>query len=125
MARKRLMIVGLVTLIIVAVVFVVHVLLVGSPRRPMTEGQADALIRRGLPLGASVSQVKIWLDIMEIEHSEYGPHHADGADGVITSIIRDTHRSFPLISSDIQVIFTFDSQRRLMKYSAHEVLTGP
>lgn len=124
MSRKRLMIVGLVTLITVVVVLVLPVLLVGSPRHPMMEGQADVLIRRGLPLGASVNQVKIWLNMMGIEYGEYGPHHAEGADEIIISIIRDTHRSF-LIHSDIQVIFTFNRQHRLMRFSAHEVLTGP
>lgn len=124
MSRKRLMIVGLVMLIMGAVALFVQVFLVGSPRRPMAQGQADALVRRGLPLGASVSQVKAWLDMMKIEHSGYGPHHVGGTDGVVTSIVRDTHRSF-LISSEIQVIFIFNRQPRLISYSAREVLTGP
>ena len=91
----------------------------------MTVAQADALVRRELPTDASVSQVKVWLDEHQIEHNEYGPHHAGGADGVIGGIIRDTGRPGVFISADIQLNFTFNKQHRLMTYSSHEILTGP
>lgn len=122
--RKYCLAVGLVVVALFSVILVAYALFVGTPRHPMTEGQAAALVRRELPLGVSVSQVKAWLDARGIEHSEYGPHHADGAQGEIVSIIRDTHRTF-LVSSDIQVVFRFDRQRRLMGHSVRELLTGP
>lgn len=124
MSRKHCLTVGLIAVALFSVFLVAYALFVGTPRHPMTEEQADALVRRELPLGVSISQVKIWLDARRIEHSEYGPYHADGAEGEIISIIHDTHRTF-LVSSDIQVVFTFDKQRRLMDHSVHQVLTGP
>ena len=100
-------------------------LLVGTPRRPMTEGQADALVRRELPANANVTQVKTWLEARQIEHGGYELHQANGADGTILAIIRDTGRPGLFITADTQLTFTFDKHRRLMDHSVHTLLTGP
>ena len=124
MSRKRYLVAGLVASALLGLFLIGNALLVGTPRRPMTVTQADALVRRGLSANASVSQVKTWLDAQHIEHSEYGPHRVGGADGFIGAIVRDTRREAPFISASIQLSFTFDKQHRLIAYSSHEVLTG-
>ena len=123
MLRKRFLITGLIPIVLLGIILTGYAECVGTPRRLMTEAQADALVRRQLPANASVSQVKTWLNTQQIEHGGYEPHHAGNVDGIILAIIRDTHCDF-LISTDIQVSFTFDKQHRLIGHSTHQILTG-
>ena len=125
MSRKRYLIGGLAAIVLLGIILGMYALLVGTPRRPMSVEKVNTLIHHDLPLGASAAQVKTWLDVNRIEHSDYGPHHASGADGMIEGIIRDTGRPAAFISADIQIRFTFDKQKRLMDHSVYEVLTGP
>ena len=124
MSRRYFLAAGLLVTAMVSLLLLGQTLLVGTPRRPMTPAQADALVRRELPPNASVSQVKEWLDAHQIEHDKYEPHHVGGADGIIGGIIRDTDRPSAFISADIQLNFTFNKQHRLIGHSVHELLTG-
>lgn len=125
MSRKYFLIAGPIAAALLGVVLIGNAVLVGTPRRPMTETQADALVRRELPENASVRQVLAWLDAQHIEHDKYEPYHVNGADGTILATIRDTSRPSLFISADIQLNFMFGKQRRLVGHSAHTLLTGP
>lgn len=99
--------------------------LAGTPRRPMTGAQGDALVRREVPANASVSQVNTWLNAKQIEHGGYEPHHANGAGGTILAVVRDTGHPGLFITADTQLIFTFGKHRRLISHSVYTLLTSP
>jgi len=124
MSRKHIFIAGLIAATLLGLFLIGNAVLVGTPRRPMTVTQADALVRRGLSANASVSQVKTWLDVQHIEHSGYNLHSTGSADRTMLAIIRDTRREAPFISASIQLSFTFGKQHQLIAYSSQEVLTG-
>ncbi len=124
MSRKHLLTAGLVAAALLGVVLIGKAVLVGTPRRPMTVTQADALVRRGIPANASVRHVSAWLDAQHIEHGHSSPDHVAVPNEVIFGLIRDTARPSAFISADIQFSFTFDKQHRLMAYSSREIWTG-
>ncbi len=123
--RKHCLIAGSSAFVLLGVILAGYAECIGTPRHPMTETQADALVRRELPMDASVRQVLTWLDAQHIEHGKYEPNRANGDDGAILAIIRDTSRPSLFISADIQLKFTFGKQRRLIGHSSHTLLTGP
>ncbi len=89
----------------------------GSKRISLPE--VEAAIRQGIPLGASDSLVAATLDEMKIEHSAF-----DQDKRAIQAIVRSTAKSATTTTS-VQVVFSFNPDRRLADYAFREVLTGP
>ena len=91
----------------------------GCRSKRISLGEVETSIRQRIPLGATDSLVAATLDEMKIEHSAF-----DQSKGSIQAIVRSTAKSATTETS-VQVVFTFNSDRRLTDYSFREVLTGP
>jgi hypothetical protein len=91
----------------------------------VTAAQIESAIGQHIPIGTSRAQVASYLDEKKIRHSYYGSS-SRGAEyyNSDVALIRNTASS-ELITTDIQVIFRFDSNMKLKSYEVHEVYTGP
>ncbi len=111
-------------------------------KTPQTAEQVEKLINSELPSGASKSQVKAFLDIHGITHSEYVDYEVTHpeleTDLQNKKLEGKTHRikhyifaSTPnrarmsIFRSDIQITFYFDSADNLVDYLMREVEDGP
>lgn len=96
----------------------------------------SAAVAQKLPLGASKSQVLIFLQQEKIEYS-YDDSDLDfesvvrdahlkapQLSGIALSIIRETSWGF-LYTADVQFVFFFDKKGKLIKVSQDESGTGP
>lgn len=82
-------------------------------------------IRGHLPVGTSRAAVASYLDQRGIQHSYVGElKDAPEYGHTEMAIIRETSRTW-LVRGDIQILFKFDEQGRLIHYSVQEIFTGP
>lgn len=87
--------------------------------------RVEADIREHLPTGSSRADVESYLDQRGIPHS-----YVDELKGVPefshteTAMIREASRTW-LFRGDIQILFKFDDQGKLIKRSVKEIFTGP
>ena len=96
-------------------------------RRPETKlavATVEKDVRDHLAIGASRIDVETYLESRGIHHSyvEQSPiaqnRHTE------TALIRGTSQTW-LIRGDIQILFKFDDEGRLTRYSVKEIFTGP
>jgi hypothetical protein len=82
-------------------------------------------IRDHLSVGTSRAEVESYLNQRGIQHSYV--EESKGApeyNRTELAMIREASRT-RLVRGDIQIIFKFDDQDRLLRYSVKEILTGP
>jgi hypothetical protein len=91
----------------------------------VTAGQLDREIRDKLPLGSSRSDVEAYLDQRGMQHS-YMEGAGQGSEYKHTewAILRGASRSW-LVREDIQILFKFDDNDKLVGYTVKELFTGP
>lgn len=82
-------------------------------------------IREHLPLGTSRSEVEAYLDQKGLGHS-YIDESTEFPDYRHTemAMVRETSRTW-LVRGDLQILFKFDSQERLIDFKFQEIFTGP
>ncbi len=85
----------------------------------MTTNKVNALIRKEVPFGSSISQVMTFLDANHVEHSDYREKEK-----AIYGIIHNTSGD-SLVKSSITIEFHFSEQAKLKDYVVKEVFTGP
>ena len=87
--------------------------------RTVTTKKVEELVQREIPIGTSKSQVIAFLDICQIEHSDYLEKVK-----AIYAIIRDTLQG-TMVKGSIKIEFYFDDKSNLKDYLIKEVFTGP
>ena len=115
---------------IVALVFLaaLALLLFGRPLRRnhvnFTVAQIREEIDTHLPIGTPRAAVESYLDQQSIPHSYMHESPVRGNEYTEQAMIRDSSHSL-FIRGDIQLLFKFDDNDRLTKYSVKEIFTGP
>jgi hypothetical protein len=85
----------------------------------------EADIRAHLPVGSSRTDVVSYLDQRGISHSYVDElKEAPELSRTESALIRAASRSW-LVRGDIQILFKFDDQGKLIKHSVKEIFTGP
>lgn len=123
MFRNRYLTYSMAAVIVLFTILVAAVYL-GALHRRVTKAQVDSLIRRDLPVRASVGQVKTWLDAKRIKHTAYQTDHMHGSGGVITATIYSSN-PVDIVATRVIAIFTFDARQQLIRHSVHEEFVGP
>jgi hypothetical protein len=78
-----------------------------------------------LPTGASRADVESYLDQRGIQHSYVAQSRgAPEYDRTESAMIRGASRSW-LVRGDLQIVFKFDDQDKLLHYSVKQIFTGP
>jgi hypothetical protein len=87
--------------------------------------KVEADIREHLPTGSSRADVESYLDQRGISHSYVDElKEVPEFSHTETAMIREASRTW-LSRGDIQILFKFDDQRKLIKHSVKEIFTGP
>jgi hypothetical protein len=121
----------LIAIAVVVGIFAIFVATTFRPRHVKRKTDVSIIekdIRDHLPIGSSRANVEAYLNQRKIAHSyvselqnmpKYEHSHTEMA------IIRDVWEE-GLLRSDIQILFKFDdSDSKLIKYTAREIITGP
>ena len=87
--------------------------------RTVTTKKVEELVQREIPIGTSKSQVIAFLDICQIEHSDYLEKVK-----AIYAIIRDTLQG-TMVKGSIKIEFYFDDKSNLKDCFIKKVFTGP
>lgn len=91
----------------------------GCARQRMDTAEAEALIRRQIPVGTARETVIARLDSLRIEHSAYNEQERR-----ILAIVRNTSGG-AVVRGSLQVRMFFDPGGRLVRHEFREVFTGP
>jgi hypothetical protein len=91
-----------------------------------TPAQVEDDIKQHVPVGSPRERVVAYLDGKKIVHEYYGADLYKGTTNYNceVALVRHTASSW-LVTTDIQVIFRFDSASKLESYKVQEVHTGP
>jgi hypothetical protein len=90
----------------------------------ITVAQVDSRITRDLPVGTSRAEVASYLHRNKINHSYYGEIAGTKYYNSEIALIPRTASS-GLVTTDVQIIFTFDQNMKLVSHQVHEVYKGP
>jgi hypothetical protein len=78
-----------------------------------------------LPLGTLRAKVELYLEQRGIQHSYVDRSNgAPGYNRTEMAMIRGASRA-GLVRKDVQILFKFDDQDRLVHYSVQQIFTGP
>ncbi|MEO6908832.1 MAG: hypothetical protein ABI210_13180 [Abditibacteriaceae bacterium] len=103
-----------IVLLFVIVGFAVRFYLLNQPRHATTVAKVTALIEKQVPIGASISQVMVFLESQHIDHDR-----EIGRDGLLYAVITDT--SWRLLGkTNIHITFAFE-KGRLVRFSLKEM----
>ena len=92
----------------------------------VTVAQIESEISHHIPSGTSHAEVVSYLDKKKIPHSYYGDAIYSGTDYYNSELaLVPKTASSGLVTTDIQIIFRFDSKMKLVSYQVHQVYTGP
>lgn len=136
--QRRVVIATAVIFLVAAAYAIGYREIVGFPANPMTQDQAQAMIRRDIPLGSGVDSVERWLAEkgydFSFDNSKYmlsveaaaegGRFSSKDMGGAVEAIIRDTDRSF-MVSGNLQLTFFFNKSLRLIGHRVQWIGTGP
>lgn len=87
--------------------------------------RVEADVREHLPAGSSRAEVASFLDQRGIQHSYVDDSKsAPEYNHTEMAMIRGASRSW-LIRGDIQILFKFDDQGRLIKHTVQPIFAGP
>jgi hypothetical protein len=85
----------------------------------MNVARVKMLIEGGAPIGSASSEVMAFLDANHIEHSAYL-----AGQSTIHAIVRNVSIT-STTNGSISIIFYFDENRKLRRYTVKSVFTGP
>jgi hypothetical protein len=91
-----------------------------------TVAQVKADLDQQLPLGSPREDVAAYLDARKIVHEYYGADIYKNTKyyNCEVALLPNTASSW-LVTTDIQIVFRFDSASRLLSYELQEVFKGP
>jgi hypothetical protein len=82
-------------------------------------------LRDHLPEGSSRAAVESYLDQLGIQHSYIAQSVGDPQySRTVLAMVRGVSRTW-LVRGDVQVVFKFDDQDKLIRYSKKVIYTGP
>jgi hypothetical protein len=92
----------------------------------VTVAQVESEIGHNISVGSSRTQVDSYLDQKKIPHSFYGDANYKGTEYYNSEVaLVPKTASSEFVTTDIQIIFRFDPNMKLVSHEVHEVYTGP
>jgi hypothetical protein len=102
---------------------------------PYSVARVQKLVLNEVPLGSSPSEVKQWLKWKRIEHWHFNEltidsrvedrgHKPDELGGMTTGRIPETNYDFMMVA-DIELLFVYDQDKKLLDRWVEEDWTGP
>jgi hypothetical protein len=82
----------------------------------LTDEQAKLMLHKELPIGTGKFRVEQFLDEKKWAYADYG--------STLKALVYDASHN-GLIRTDIQILFSFDSQEELLSFEITDINTGP
>jgi len=127
MTLRKFLLAAVLTLMIVSVIAGVVIRRHQKRAVPrVTAAQVEADIHQHVPVGSSRADVSAYLDTRKVGHTYYGSDDYKDTRyyNCEVGLMRDTSSS-GLIRTDIEIVFRFGSDMRLVSYNVQEINTGP
>ena len=121
-----LVIVMLIAASAIAMVFVLKRMFENNRWTRITVAQVDSDIKEHVPSRSSREQIAAYLDAHKIAHHFYSSdlYHNTAYQNCEVALVPHTASS-GLITTDIQIIFRFNSEMKLVSYDVREINKGP